>query len=49
MIGLLRRYQPENPLLAVIYWLLVVVVVVVGLGVLFFYLDSVFELGGGMF
>ncbi len=49
MIGFLRRYQPHNPLLAVVYWLLVVVVVVVGLGVLFFYLDSVFELGGGMF
>lgn len=49
MIAFLRRYQPRNVFLAIIYWLLVVVVVVVGLGILFFYLDSVFELGGGMF
>ncbi len=49
MFRLLRRYQPHNPLLLTVYWALVVVAILSALFLLFFYLDSVLELGGGMF
>ncbi len=49
MFRLLRRYQPRNVVLVALYWALVVVAIVSALFLLFFYLDSVLELGGGMF
>jgi hypothetical protein len=44
VIGFLRRFQPRNPVLAVLYWLLLVVVAVALLFALFFVLDEVFGL-----
>jgi hypothetical protein len=43
-MGLLRRLQPRNPALAVLYWLLLVVLGVALLFGLFFLLDEVFGL-----
>ena len=44
MIGFLRRFQPRNPLLAILYWILVAVFAVAVLFALFFVLDEVFGL-----
>jgi hypothetical protein len=44
VIGFLRRFQPRNPVLAVLYWLLLVAVAVAALFGLFFLLDEVFGL-----
>jgi hypothetical protein len=44
VIGFLRRFQPRNPALGVLYWLLLVVVAVALLFALFFLLDEVFGL-----
>jgi hypothetical protein len=49
VIRLLRRFQPQNVALGILYWLLWAVVALGGLFLTFFYLDSVLELGGGMF
>ncbi len=40
MLGFLRRRQPRNPVLAVVYWLLILAVVIAILFVAFFYLDN---------
>jgi hypothetical protein len=40
MMGFLRRRQPRNPVLAVVYWLLILAVVLGILFVAFFYLDN---------
>jgi hypothetical protein len=48
VIGFLRRFQPRNPVLAVLFWALVTIVVLAMLFVAFFYLDN-FLPGGGMF
>lgn len=39
MIRFLRRYQPRNPVLAVLYWLVLVALAVAALFALFFVLD----------
>ena len=39
MIGWLRRRQPDRPVLAVLYWVLLAAVLVAVLAVLFFQLD----------
>lgn len=44
MIGFLRRFQPRNPALAVLYWLALLAAAVAVLFGLFFLLDSVFGL-----
>lgn len=44
----LRRVTPENPVLAVLLWVVVALVGVAGLFTLFFYLDRYLP-GGGMF
>lgn len=44
MIGFLRRFQPRNPILAIMYWILVLTVAVAALFALFFVLDEVFGL-----
>ncbi len=44
MIGLLRRYQPRNPILGTVYWLSLAVAAFALLFGLFFLLDSVFGL-----
>jgi hypothetical protein len=44
VIGFLRRFQPRNPVLAVLYWILLVVVAVALLFVIFFLLDELFGL-----
>jgi hypothetical protein len=43
-MGLFRRFQPRNPALAVLYWLLLVVLAVALLFGLFFLLDEMFGL-----
>jgi hypothetical protein len=48
MFGFLRRIQPRNPVLVVLYWILLLVAALSGLFVLFFYLDN-FLPGQGMF
>jgi hypothetical protein len=44
VIGFLRRFQPRNPVLAVLYWILLVVLAVAVLFGIFFLLDEVFGL-----
>ncbi|HJV05605.1 MAG TPA: hypothetical protein VJ868_10130 [Actinomycetota bacterium] len=44
MIGFLRRLQPRNPVLAVLYWIVLVVLAVALLFAIFFLLDEVFGL-----
>jgi hypothetical protein len=41
-MGLLRRHQPRNPVLAVLYWVLWLALAVAVLFVAFFFLDRVF-------
>lgn len=48
MIGFLRRHQPRNPVLAVLFWIAAIVVALVILFVAFYYLDN-FLPGQGMF
>jgi len=48
VIRFLRRAQPRNPFLAVLYWVVLLVVVVAALFALFFFLDN-FLPGQGMF
>jgi hypothetical protein len=48
MLGFLRRHQPPNPLLAVLYWAGATLVVLALLFVAFYYLDN-FLPGQGMF
>jgi hypothetical protein len=38
-MGLLRRFQPRNPVLAVLYWLVLAAAAVAVLWTLFFLLD----------
>lgn len=40
MIRALRRLQPANPVLAVLYWVTLVAVLLVALGVAFYFLDN---------
>jgi hypothetical protein len=44
VIGFLRRFQPRNPVLAVLYWIALALVVFAVLFAVFFLLDSVFGL-----
>ncbi len=48
MFRLLRRYQPGNVALAVLYWTLLALVALVGLFFVFYSLDRYLP-GGGMF
>lgn len=48
MIGFLRRRQPRNPALRVLYWIVVVLVVVGLLFVIFYFADDLLP-GQGMF
>jgi hypothetical protein len=48
MIGWLRRFQPENPVLAVLYWLALALVALAVLFVIFYLLDDVLP-GPGRF
>jgi hypothetical protein len=44
VIGFLRRLQPRNPLLAIVYWIVLAVLAVALLFAIFFLLDEVFGL-----
>lgn len=48
MVGWLRRYQPRNPVLAVLYWVVATLVALAVLFVIFYWLDN-FLPGQGMF
>ncbi len=48
MIGLLRRFQPRNPFLAILYWTVATLVALTALFVLFYFLDNYLP-GQGMF
>ncbi len=48
MFGLLRRHQPGNPVLAALYWLVIVAAALAILFAVFWQLDN-FLPGGGMF
>jgi len=48
VIAFLRRRQPRNPALAVVYWLAILAVTLAVLFIAFFYLDNYLP-GGGMF
>jgi hypothetical protein len=48
MIGWLRRFQPVNPVLAVLYWMALTLVALAVLFVLFYWLDNYLP-GQGMF
>ena len=48
MIGWLRRFQPRNPVLAVLFWLAATLVALAILFVLFYWLDNYLP-GQGMF
>jgi hypothetical protein len=48
MFALLRRHQPRNPVLAVLYWVGATLLAVALLFVAFYYLDN-FLPGQGMF
>lgn len=49
MIAFLRRFQPQNVALAIVYWLAWVVAVAGALFLLFYLLDSAFDLSGRFF
>jgi hypothetical protein len=48
MIGWLRRFQPDNPVLAVLYWMALTLLALAVLFVLFYWLDNYLP-GQGMF
>jgi hypothetical protein len=48
VIGFLRRRQPRNPVLAILYWIVVILVVVGLLFVIFYFADDLLP-GQGMF
>ncbi|HZA60137.1 MAG TPA: hypothetical protein VE754_00460 [Actinomycetota bacterium] len=48
MIGFLRRRQPRNPFLAVVFWVLILAVTLGILFVAFYFLDNYLP-GQGMF
>jgi len=48
MIGWLRRLQPRNPVLAVLFWMVATLVALAVLFVLFYWLDNYLP-GQGMF
>lgn len=48
MLGFLRRRQPHNPVLAVLYWAAAMLLVLAVLFVAFYYLDNYLP-GQGMF
>ena len=48
MVPLLGRFQPRNPFLAVVYWIIVVVAALAVLFAVFFFLDDYLP-GQGMF
>lgn len=48
MIGFLRHRQPRNPVLAILYWIVVILVVVGLLFVIFYFADDLLP-GQGMF
>ncbi len=49
MIAFLRRFQPHNAVLAVVYWLAWAVAVVGALFLLFYLVDGAFDLSGRFF
>jgi hypothetical protein len=48
MFRFLRRFQPRNAVLAVLYWLVLTIATLTVLFVIFYYADSLLP-GGGMF
>jgi len=48
MVGWLRRRQPRNPVLAVMFWMVATVIALAVLFVLFYWLDNYLP-GQGMF
>jgi hypothetical protein len=48
MLGWLRRLQPGNPVLAVVFWLVATLIALAVLFVLFYWLDNYLP-GQGMF
>jgi hypothetical protein len=48
MLGWLRRGQPRNPVLAVLFWMVATLIALVVLFVLFYWLDNYLP-GQGMF
>jgi hypothetical protein len=48
MLGWLRRRQPRNPVLAVLFWMVATLIALVVLFVLFYWLDNYLP-GQGMF
>lgn len=48
MLRFVRRASPRNPLLAILYWVVLAAAVLVGLFFAFFYVDR-FLPGSGMF
>jgi len=48
MLGWLRRRQPRNPVLAVMFWMVATVIALAVLFVLFYWLDNYLP-GQGMF
>ncbi len=48
MLGWLRRLQPRNPVLAVLFWLVATLIALAALFVLFYWLDNYLP-GQGMF
>jgi hypothetical protein len=48
MIRWLRRFQPDNPVLAVLYWMALTLLALAVLFVLFYWLDNYLP-GQGMF
>jgi hypothetical protein len=48
MLGFLRRYQPQNPVLAILYWAVATLVALALLFVAFYFLDNCLP-GQGMF
>ncbi|HEX2025582.1 MAG TPA: hypothetical protein VHH92_04215 [Actinomycetota bacterium] len=48
MFAFLRRHQPQNPVLAVLYWVVAVAIAMALLFFAFYWLDNYLP-GGGMF
>ena len=49
MIAFLRRFQPQNVALAIVYWLAWLVAVAGALFLIFYFVDGAFDLSGRFF
>lgn len=49
MIAFLRRFQPQTPILAIVYWLAWLVAIAGALFLLFYFVDGAFDLSGRFF